>query len=147
MQQLGRYGAIVPLLGILGCGPSIQAQCQAISEITQDAMTQFAEAYSANIGTSGYQASTETAIAAALKESAQAMDALEIHDKQLQVVQADLVSAYDKAAAAHTEMAQLIPARGNPSAQRRQQIDDIRAQAEADIPPAIQALSLRCVGY
>ncbi|MEO1095221.1 MAG: hypothetical protein AAFX01_10025 [Cyanobacteria bacterium J06638_28] len=146
MQELIRYGAILALLGLSACGPSVKTQCQEMGEVTQQAMDKYMEAARANIGTSGYQASTEVAIAEALTESATAMAALSIRDRELQAVQADLVSAYQAAATAHTEMAELIPANGSPSTQRRQAIDTIRTDAEAGIPPAIQALTVRCVG-
>jgi hypothetical protein len=130
---------------LLASCESQSAQCQKLGTVANQAQTNQMAVYQRSVGQLAYDRTIETEIAQARTQAANDIDAVQVSDKKLQEIRAQLANAYRKAGEVSLQTATLIPVDGRPAAALAQQIDAMRLKAEEDIPGAIQQLNIFCV--
>lgn len=134
------------LLVTSGCGPGRKAQCRELGNATHAVMGQIETVYQSQIGGSAYDPAFERKMADAWEAAVGTVEAVELSDQELRAIRDDLAAAYQQAATTSRQAADLIPASGRLTIEAEQQVNALKQQSQAGIPPAINELNLYCVG-
>lgn len=144
LTRLGLLGIVFVVAS--GCSPGRQAQCRALGNATNDVMAQVEAVYESQIGGNAYDPEFELKLAETWEAGAAIVENTDLSDTTLKTLRDDLILAYQQAATLRRQASELIPSGGVLSATEEDQVDGLRLQSEAGIPPVINELNLYCIG-
>ncbi|WP_277867345.1 hypothetical protein [Candidatus Synechococcus calcipolaris] len=133
------------MLAIAACGSNHVQQCEQMGRATQDVMAGVNEIYQAHLGQPVYNRAMEEKVAAAWAQGADILEAVQVSDRQLQAIQADLVTAYTTAADVTAELADYLPATAILKPEQEKAYTKYQHRAQSGVATAIAALNRYCI--
>lgn len=136
-------GAIA--LAIAACGPSLVEECGRLGQATRITMNEVMAVYD-RAGQSTDLGEIERQMAANWHQGAQRVDQLQIVDRRLQVLQADLAAAYATAGDITLQAADLMAGQEFMTPEVERIYYTYQNQAQEPVASAIDALNRYCIG-
>ncbi|MGJ3248978.1 MAG: hypothetical protein ACFE0I_23265 [Elainellaceae cyanobacterium] len=125
--------------------PSRTAQCEQIEEANNTAQASSMNVYNSAIGQTMDVPEFEQKLAQVRATAAQDIAALEISDQKLSKLRDRLANAYQQASDISGQLVTILPSDGRLAPSLENRVQQLRLEAEEDIPPTLHELTLYCI--
>lgn len=145
-ERAGISVLVLLAIATASCGrPSRTAQCEQIEEANNAAQASSMNVYNSAIGQTMDVPEFEQKLAQVRAIAAQDIAALDISDQKLSELRDRLANAYQQASDISGQLVTILPRDGRLSPSLENQVQELRLEAEEDIPPTLHELTLYCI--